>query len=174
MVRRDRYVAFLRGVSPVNAKMPELKRCFERAGFTNVKTVLASGNVVFDSTHRSEGAVERKAEQAMESDLERAFYPIVRSVTALEQLLAADPFALHDVPADAKRVVTFMRNARAPKARLPLAADGATIFHHAGREAFTAYLPSDKGPVFMKLIESVFGKDVTTRTWETVRKCVAS
>ena len=42
-----RYVAFLRGVSPMNAKMAELKRCFEHAGFEEVKTVLSSGNVVF-------------------------------------------------------------------------------------------------------------------------------
>jgi uncharacterized protein (DUF1697 family) len=44
-----RYLAFLRGVSPMNAKMPELKRCFEAAGFTDVKTVLANGNVAFDA-----------------------------------------------------------------------------------------------------------------------------
>ncbi len=35
---------------------------------------------------------------------------------------------------------------------------------------FSAYLPSPKGPVFMTLIEKTFGKEVTTRTWDTVRK----
>ncbi len=40
-----RYAAFLRGVGPMNAKMPELKQVFEAAGFTDVKTILASGNV---------------------------------------------------------------------------------------------------------------------------------
>jgi len=169
-----RYVALLRGVSPVNAKMPELRRCFEAAGFTNVKTVLASGNVVFDSTLRSDAAVERKAEQAMESNLDRAFYPIVRSVTALERLLTDDAFARHKIPADAKRVVTFMRDDRAPKTRLPHSADDASVLCQIGREVFTAYIPSDKGPVFMKLIERTFGKDVTTRTWETVKKCAAA
>jgi uncharacterized protein (DUF1697 family) len=44
-----RYLAFLRGVSPMNAKMSELKRCFEAAGYTDVKTVLSSGNVAFDA-----------------------------------------------------------------------------------------------------------------------------
>jgi uncharacterized protein (DUF1697 family) len=48
-----RYVAFLRGVSPMNAKMAELKRCFEGAGYTDVKTVLSSGNVVFDVRAKS-------------------------------------------------------------------------------------------------------------------------
>ena len=32
-----RYVAFLRGVSPMNARMADLRRCFEVAGFGNVK-----------------------------------------------------------------------------------------------------------------------------------------
>ena len=44
-----RYVAFLRGVSPMNAKMPELRRCFENAGFRDVRTLLSSGNVVFST-----------------------------------------------------------------------------------------------------------------------------
>ncbi len=37
---------------------------------------------------------------------------------------------------------------------------------------FSAYVPSPKGPVFMNLIEKTFGKEVTTRTWETVGKIV--
>jgi hypothetical protein len=36
----------------------------------------------------------------------------------------------------------------------------------------SAYTRSDKGPVFMALIEKTFGKDVTTRTWDTVLKVV--
>ncbi len=48
--------------------------------------------------------------------------------------------------------------------------DGARILAVQGREAFTAYVPSPKGPVFMTLIEKTFGKDVTTRTWDTVAK----
>lgn len=158
----------------MNASMPKLKRCFQGAGFTNVKTVLASGNVVFDSTLRSDAAVERKAEQAMERDLDRTFFPIVRSVVALKAMLADDPFGGHDVPAEAKRVVTFMRDERPPKAGLPHAADGASVLCQKGREVFTAYVRTEKGPVFMALIEKAFGKDVTTRTWATVTKCAAA
>ena len=38
----------------------------------------------------------------------------------------------------------------------------------------SAYVPSAKGPVFMALIEKTFGKDVTTRTWDTVRTVCAA
>ncbi len=66
-----RYAAFLRGVMPTNAKMPELKKCFEEAGFSEVRTLLSSGNVVFDAKKASEAALERRAEAAMEKRLGR-------------------------------------------------------------------------------------------------------
>ena len=34
--------------------------------------------------------------------------------------------------------------------------------------------PIHGGAVFMNLIEKTFGKEVTTRTWETIAKCVAA
>ena len=49
---------------PTNAKMPELKKAFESAGFTDVKTVLSSGNVVFSARDASETSLQRKAEAA--------------------------------------------------------------------------------------------------------------
>jgi uncharacterized protein (DUF1697 family) len=169
-----RYVAFLRGVSPANAKMPEMKRSFEAAGFTNVKTVLSTGNVVFDARSVSESSLERKAEASMQDSLSRASCTIVRPITALRSLLETDPFAAFAVPTSAKRVVSFLRDPSTAKLKLPIESDGAQILNVAGREVFTAYLPSDKGPVFMKLIETTFGREVTTRTWETVKKCVAT
>ncbi|HEY7878690.1 MAG TPA: DUF1697 domain-containing protein [Gemmatimonadaceae bacterium] len=57
-----RYVAFLRGVMPTNAKMPALRRRFESAGFTDVATILGSGNVVFDARAASESALEGAVE----------------------------------------------------------------------------------------------------------------
>jgi len=39
-----------------------------------------------------------------------------------------------------------------------------------GNTAFSAYVRTPKGPVFMTLIEKAFGKEQTTRTWETVEK----
>jgi uncharacterized protein (DUF1697 family) len=168
-----RYVAFLRGVSPMNCKMPQLKGCFEAAGFTQVKTVLASGNVVFDSRAASDTALERKAEAAMEEHLGRSFYAIVRRVDELGALLEADPFARFKLPADAKRVVTFLRKPAA-KIKLPIELEHARILAAQGREVFTAYVPTPGNPVFMTLIEKTFGKDVTTRTWDTVTKCAAA
>jgi uncharacterized protein (DUF1697 family) len=154
--------------------MVELTRCFERAGFTDVKTVLASGNVVFSARASSPAGLERKAEAAMAKHLARTFYTIVRSATALRKLLESDPYGAFRLPAKAKRVVTFMRKPHRSKLRLPIEVDGARILAVKGGEIFTAYVPSARGAVFMRLIERTFGRDVTTRTWDTVRKCAAA
>jgi uncharacterized protein (DUF1697 family) len=166
-----RYVAFLRGVMPTNAKMADLVRAFEGAGFTNVRTLLSSGNVLFDARPASETALERRAEASMARCLGRTFFTIVRPVTALRDLTAGDPYADSRVPAGAKRVVSFLRGPHPGSLILPAAADGVCMVATTGREVFTAYLPNARGPVFMTTIERTLGTDVTTRTWDTVRKC---
>jgi uncharacterized protein (DUF1697 family) len=165
-----RYAAFLRGVSPMNAKMPELKRCFEAAGFTDVKTFLSSGNVVFSARASSEASLERKAETAMKDRLGRPFLTIVRSLDALRAILASDPYEAFRLSPGAKRIVTFLRKRPEVKLALPIERDGARILSLEGSDVFSAYLPSPRGPVFMTLIGKTFGEEVTTRTWDTVKK----
>lgn len=170
----SRYAAFLRGVSPMNLKMPELKRCLERAGFTDVKTLLSSGNVVFDASARSEKAILEKLEGAMQKSLGRTFYTLLRRVDMLQAMIQADPYRAFNLPPAAKRVVTFLPEAPVSTPRLPIGLDGAQILCADGREVFSAYVPSPSGPVFMTLIEKTFGTQVTTRTWDTVKKCASA
>ncbi len=165
-----RYAAFLRGVSPMNARMPELKRAFESAGFTAVRTVLSSGNVVFDTRRASDATLQRKAEQAMQDTLGRSFLTIVRPMEALQEMLESNPYGSFRLHRSAKRIVTFLRTAPSAPPRLPVELDGARLLALRGRELFSAYVPSPRGAAFMTLIERTFGKDVTTRTWETVSK----
>jgi uncharacterized protein (DUF1697 family) len=165
-----RYAAFLRGVSPMNAKMPDLKQAFEAAGFTEVKTVLSSGNVVFDGRRGSTATLQRAAEAAMQKRLGQAFLTIVRPVDALREILATDPYREFEVDPTAKRIVTFLREPPSARLALPIEQDGARLLTVIGHEVYSAYLPTPKGPVFMTLIERTFGKEVTTRTWDTVAR----
>jgi uncharacterized protein (DUF1697 family) len=164
------YAAFLRGVSPMNLKMTDLKQCFLAAGFTDVKTILGSGNVVFGARAASEEALERKAEKAMNEKLGRTFLTIVRPVDALRDILESDPYKAFRLKPDSKRVVTFLRETPKKKLSLPIEVDGARILCMNDREVFTAYVQSPRGPVFMTLIQKTFGEEITTRTWDTVKK----
>jgi uncharacterized protein (DUF1697 family) len=159
----------------MNAKMPALKRCLEEAGFTAVKTVLASGNVVFRTRAAAAAsawpAVARRCERAMTTGLDRSFLTIVRSLDALDQMLADDPFARFRLGPKDKRVVTFLHEATAPtRLKLPLEFEDARILAVADDAIFSTYVPGPRGGAFMAVIEKTFGKAVTTRTWETVQK----
>jgi uncharacterized protein (DUF1697 family) len=46
-----KYVAFLRGINVGGRiiKMADLRICLEKAGFGDVKTILQTGNVIFES-----------------------------------------------------------------------------------------------------------------------------
>jgi len=165
-----RYAAFLRGVMPNKPKMPELKATFEAAGFKNVKTLLGSGNVVFEAAKTSEASLQKKAEAAMEKRLGRTFLTIVRSVDTLREILASDPYRGFPLEPGSKRVVTFLREAPTSKFKLPITMGSATIVSMSERQIFSVYVRGASSPEFMVLIEKTFGKALTTRTWETVTK----
>lgn len=170
----SRYVAFLRGVSPQNLSMAALRQCLEASGYAEVRTVLSSGNVAFSTRTNSVAALERRVAAAIAQGVGRSFGLTIRSVDELTTLVHADPFHALAVPPTAKRVITFLHHPVVPSAPLPIERDGVQIFAAVEREVFTAYLPHPKGPVFMTMLERMFGKDITTRTWDTVKKCAAA
>jgi uncharacterized protein (DUF1697 family) len=94
----------------------------------------------------------------------------VRSIDHLQSLLDADPFSRFKLPADSKRVVTFLHEAPKDFPKLPIELGGARLLALKDRELFCAYVPTPGDPVFMRLIDKHCGKGQTTRTWDTVRK----
>jgi uncharacterized protein (DUF1697 family) len=155
----------------MNAKMPALKRGFEAAGFSEVRTLLSSGNVVFNARSKSVAALERRAESATQAELGRSFDIFVRSTQYLQDLVESNPFAEFNLPPTAKPVVTFLRTPADRTLSLPIEHDGASILKVTDSEVLAAYLPGPNGPVFMRLLERTFGTNITTRTLGTVRKC---
>jgi len=89
------YIALLRAVNVGGTgKLPmaELKTMCEAAGFDQVKTYIASGNVVFTSD-RSEEAVRTAIEQKLEAYAGKPVGVIVRTAAEMADTLARNPFA---------------------------------------------------------------------------------
>ena len=158
----------------MNCKMPELKRCFEAAGFSDVKTLLSSGNVAFSAKPEIVPVLERAAQAAMKQHLGKEFLTIVRPSFFLKGLVERMPFSEFDLPVNAKPVITFLREPCEKAIVLPIEQDQASILKLARTEVFSSYVPNEKGPAFMVLLEKTFGKEITTRTLDTVRKCAAA
>lgn len=157
----------------MNASMPELVKAFEAGGFADVKTVLASGNVNFSSKPKALKTLQGLCERAMEQHARRSFLSIVREMNEIEALLASNPYAPFELAQGSKRVVTFLREPPTAAPKLPLGQGSARILLCRERAVFSAYVPNlDDASRFMRLIERTFGKDVSTRTWETLVKIV--
>lgn len=77
--------------------MADLKTCLEKAGFKEVRTLLQSGNVIFDpSTSSGQGVSEVELKQQIEEVLTKTFnYPAkvqVIKLSRLKKLIAGYPF----------------------------------------------------------------------------------
>jgi uncharacterized protein (DUF1697 family) len=88
-----RYVAFLRGVNVggVNLKMAEVAAALTDAGFTDVTTVLASGNVLMTSGAKV-GAVRTNAERALRDAFGYDAWVLAYDRSAVAAVSAAFPF----------------------------------------------------------------------------------
>jgi uncharacterized protein (DUF1697 family) len=88
------YVALLRAVNVGGTgKLPmaQLRAMCESLGFANVRTYIASGNVVF-SSKLSETAVKKKLEHALETYAGKPVGVLIRTAAELAAVLDANPF----------------------------------------------------------------------------------
>lgn len=88
-----RYAALLRGVNVggINLKMAAVAEAFTGAGFTDVTTILASGNVLL--TSRSEVAeVRKKAEKALRDTFGYDAWVLAYPIDAIAAISQAFPF----------------------------------------------------------------------------------
>jgi uncharacterized protein (DUF1697 family) len=88
-----RYAAFLRGVNVggVNLKMAEVAAAFEAAGFTNVRTILASGNVLLEGRSGVD-AVRKKAEKALRDEFGYDAWVLAYDIDTVAAISEAYPF----------------------------------------------------------------------------------
>ena len=87
-----KYAAFLRGVNVggVNLKMAEVAKALEDAGFTNVRTILASGNVLLDS-RAGVDAVRKKAEKALRDTFGYDAWVLAYDVDTVQSISEGSP-----------------------------------------------------------------------------------
>lgn len=89
-----RYAALLRGIN-VGGKslvpMARLRACVEGAGFDDVSTYIASGNVFFSAPRRSAAALEAELERALEAEFDLPIMVFVRTPAQLAAVVAAVP-----------------------------------------------------------------------------------
>jgi uncharacterized protein (DUF1697 family) len=167
-----RLVALLRGInlgSKRRIAMADLRALMEELGYTDVRTVLASGNVVFTGA-------KAKAREKLEAGLEDRFGMkvdvILRTMGELEAVVADDPFG-DDVTNPTRYFVVFLPAAPAA-ARLGKLQEedfAPDAFAAGGRELY-AWCPDgmQNSRLMKELGKPGLAATATVRNFSTVKK----
>lgn len=171
------YAAFLRGINVGGKsilKMTDLKASLEAAGFTDVTTILASGNAVFTARGGTPETIAKKIEASLKARAGRDIGVLVRAIADLERLAASAPFKDVKVTPDTRRYVTLLsEKPSAASAKPSVSPDGSfrVLRVGGGVVAWMMTLTDGRGTTdVMKELEKRFGKKITTRNWNTIEK----
>jgi uncharacterized protein (DUF1697 family) len=174
-----KYVAFLRGINVGGKrliKMEDLRRVVESIGLKNVRTFIASGNVLFETSQTNRDALARKIEKKLLTAFGHDVPVVLQTIDELKDLLRAGPFKKIKPGADVMLCVTLL--AGEPKAGLKLPLKSATenlevlsIKHSA---AFILCRRKKNGMFSFpnNFFEKEFGVVATTRQWNTIIRIV--
>lgn len=163
------YVAFLRGINIGRAtKMEDLRRVFESLGYDSVRTVQASGNVLFETRKTAVGSLVRRIEQALAESFGYRISVLVRTREELERLVEANPFASVTAKPGTRTHVTFVKET-AEDEDLPRGAGFEVLGVFEGAVCSVVH-PSGATTDLMRALDKGLGTEVTTRTWKTIER----
>jgi uncharacterized protein (DUF1697 family) len=172
-----KYAAMLRGIGPSNPNMKgdKLASVFTSIGCTDARPFLASGNVTFESDITVPAKLEAMAEEALPRLLGFSRDVFIRSEADLQKVVDANPFGelKHENSGKTYLTVTFFKTPPKDLPPLPYKPEGKpfellSMTH--GALCCVVDLTTGKTPDLMVYLERQYGKQITTRTWNTVTR----
>ena len=152
--------------------MADLKAMAEGLGLRNVRTLVATGNLVFEARAIESGRLEQRLETAFEKTFGRHVDIIVRSAEEWLKLAAGNPFPADSAEAGDQVAVRVMRSpvpVESVAALQAYAAEDEKVLPFAGDiwVVFSRERPSSRLLAAMNHKRLGIG---TSRNWNTVRK----
>ena len=175
----SRFVAFLRGINAGGhhkIKMTDLARMFESMGHRDVRTIIASGNVLFVTGESDEAKLVDSIERALASELGYEIRVMLRSMEWLQELVRLKPFAGYE-EIEGHRYVSFYPQRIETNLSLPLHRPDEYYSLLSIRDGdlflISSPMPDGRHADYGKLAAKEFGKITTVRNWNTVVKIAA-
>lgn len=175
------YVAFLRGINvggkkPI--KMKELAGVMSGAGFKNVRTFIASGNVIFESSAKDPARVAKKIENHLAKSFGHEIKVIARTIDDLKAIVRRNPFKKAKPAVNEMLFVTFLESPPPVKPKLPLRSqtEKMEVIAVTNGAAFIVAHRKQTGWFGFPhtFAEKEFKVPTTTRNWTTVVRIVAA
>lgn len=151
--------------------MEDLRKAFESYGYSNVKTLLASGNVLFEAPREKTTDLAQNIAMKLQETVGREILVIVYSIADLRDLEARQPFKDIEATPQTRLFVTFSSgNIKNLDISSQSMHEGLQILRVSdGIICSVLYeQPGIDAVKLMSAIEKEFGKKVTTRSWNTI------
>ncbi len=178
-MKQHSYLALLRGINVGGnniIKMTALKACFEDMGFSEVKTFIQSGNVIFSSPEKDLDIIEKNIEKTLSAEFSYTACVVVVSHEMLKAIVTNAPKGFGTKPDVYRSDVFFVKNQISTKdavATIPLNKDVDTA-HASAHVIYTTKLISKiTRSRLSKIISLPFYKSLTIRNWNTTTKLLA-
>jgi len=169
-----RYVALIRGINVGRAKriaMADLRTLVEDLGYTNVRTLLNSGNIVFAASAKTARGSASRVERAIADRLHVSARVVVLSASELSEAIAGNP--LLPIAADPSRLLVTILSEPSHRTRLDALTQQDWTPDALAVGARVAYLWCADGLLASRLAVAVgraLGDAATSRNWATMVK----
>jgi len=170
------YISILRGINVTGhrpVKMQALRQMYESLGFTNVRSYVQSGNVLFRSDRSNTGEMAGMIAEGIRGTFGHEVSVIVLTPDRLKKIILRNPFANAPGKEPAFMHVTFLSTKPDDPDHSSIDArkSGNEEIHYTD-EAVYLYCPNGygKSKLSNNLIESRLKVSATTRNWKTTNK----
>lgn len=175
--RMSTWIGLIRAIGPSTHKkmsMRQLRDGCVQAGFENVRTLLATGNVVFSSNTSIGHLGERLTDVLASHGLGNKVF--LRRPGDLEDVVARNPFADAAAARPNHLLILFLELEPSPDHVATLAArPGPERIAVAGREVFIDYVEGvGRSKLTPAVLERSLMQSGTARNWNTVGKLIAA
>jgi len=173
---KEQFVAFLRGINVGGhhkVPMAELRKEMEKLGFEKVVTILNSGNIVFDAIADNLEVLEKTIAAHLEKTFGFPIPTIIRKAEMMDELLKDKPFEDRLLTKEVRFYISFLQKEPKIDLELPwLSTDKSyEIIRVSDKNILSILdLSISKTPKAMKVLEEYFGKGITTRNWNTIKR----
>ena len=174
-----KYIALLKAINVGGhtVKMDHLKKLFEKMGFENVETFIASGNVVFETKSQSVDSIKKKIETELEKSLGYKVATFIRTTKELKEIAEHKPFTEFDLNDEQNSLyIGFLDNQpnKDSQKKILALSDKANEFYFNKTELYWLCRKNfSASGITGKTLEKALGMETTIRNSTTIRKMVA-
>ena len=175
------YIGLLRGINLAGHKMvamADLRAVLEKLGFSDVKSLLQSGNVVFRASPKAPAKLEAELEAAIEKRFGFKVECHVRTGDEWSGVIAGNPFRAEAKKIPGHLLVSCFKgpldpaNVKALQAAIA-AMDGPELVKADGRHLYMVFPDGIGNSKANRIIDKKLGALGTARNWNTVQKLAA-